>query len=65
MRAYTLDQLYGISLLVGAPLLSAADRRLLLTEFGFVVGTALLMLVLDYEKHREWAALKCRYLWTP
>jgi len=57
-------RLYGVSQLVAAPLLSASDRRSLLTAFGFVVGFVLLMLVFDYEKLREWAALKYRYRWT-
>jgi uncharacterized protein len=58
-------RVYGVSLLLAAPLLDAPGRRLLLGALGFALGFVALFVVLDFERNWDWATLTYRGLWTP
>jgi uncharacterized protein len=58
-------RVYGVSLLLIAPLITVSDRRLLLGALGCVAGFLALFVVLDFEKNWDWATLSYRRLWTP
>jgi uncharacterized membrane protein YeiB len=58
-------RVYGVSLLLAAPLITASSRRLLLGALGCAAGFVALFLVLDFEKNWDWATLTYRRLWTP
>src|SRR5262249_20743507 len=58
-------RVYGVSLLLAAPLVTAPGRRLLLGAFGCAVGFVALFLVLDFEQNWDWGTLTYRRLWTP
>jgi uncharacterized protein len=58
-------RVYGVSLLLVAPLITAPSRRLLLGALGYALGFLALFCVVDFEKNWDWTTLTYRRLWTP
>jgi uncharacterized protein len=58
-------RVYGVSLLLAAWQITAADRRLLFGTLGCAAGFVGLFLMVDFEKNWDWTTLTYRGLWTP
>jgi len=58
-------RVYGVSLLLGAWLLRASGRTLLLVSILFIAGFIGLFAVFDYSRYWDWKTLEYRGLWTP
>jgi uncharacterized membrane protein YeiB len=58
-------RVYGVSLVLAAWLVTASDRRLLLSALGCAGGFVVLFLLLDFESNWDWSTLTYRRLWTP
>ncbi len=56
---------YGVYLAAAAFLLTATDRRLLITAVVAIIVFVVFILVFDYEAGWDWSTLEYHGLWTP
>lgn len=56
---------YGVYMLIGAMLIFASDRHILLASVGFTIGFIVLFIMIDYSIGWDWEALTQTDFWTP